>query len=110
MPSGSDPGTLVLLVTVPDADTGKTLARQLVDERLAACVNIVEGITSIYRWEGAVEEAQEVLLILKTTVDRYDALESAIRSRHPYDVPEIVALPITAGLDKYLAWLRSSVE
>ena len=110
MPSGSEPGTLVLLVTVPDADTGKTLARHVVGERLAACVNIVEGITSIYRWEGAVEEAGEVLLIMKTTADRYEALESAIRSRHPYDVPEILAIPVAAGLDQYLSWLRSSVE
>jgi periplasmic divalent cation tolerance protein len=95
MPSGSETsGAIVVLVTVPDAETARNLARQLVHERLAACVNIIPGITSIYRWEGAVEETGEVLLVMKTTADRYEALESAIRSRHPYDVPEILALPV----------------
>ncbi len=97
----------VVLVTAPDEETGRRLARLVVDRRLAACVNLVPGISSTYRWEGAVREDTEVLLLVKTLPDRLAALESALRAAHPYDVPEIVALPSLATHGPYLAWVRT---
>lgn len=107
---GPQPAAFVVLVTVPSNDEGRDLAHFLIDARLAACVSIVPGLTSIYRWEGKVDENAEALLIIKTTPDRYHALEEAIRRQHRYDVPEILAVPVIAGLDAYLKWLVSSVE
>jgi periplasmic divalent cation tolerance protein len=95
---------------VGSREEASSIARSLVEARLAACVNVLPGITSIYRWEGAVEESPECLLIVKSTRERYPELEAAIRSLHSYDIPEIVALPLVAGLEPYLAWLTESVE
>ncbi len=96
----------VVLVTAPDGETGRRLARLLVDRRLAACVNVVPGLVSVYRWEGKVQQDDEVLLVVKTAPGRLAELETAIAEAHPYDVPEIVALPTLATHGPYLAWAR----
>ena len=96
----------IVLVTAPDRDTALRLARGLVAERLAACVNVVPGATSVYRWEGEVHEDGEVLLVIKASPRRLDELERRIRAAHPYDVPEIVAIPTLATHGPYLDWAR----
>ncbi len=100
---------LVVLVTGPDRDTMERLARTLVEERLAACVNLLGGLRSIYRWEGSVEEADEVLAIVKTTRGGLNALAERVRELHPYDVPEVLALPVEGGSEAYLDWVSESV-
>ncbi|MEK9501789.1 divalent-cation tolerance protein CutA [Gaopeijia maritima] len=105
--SGSVDDPRVILVTAPDRDTAHELARTLVGERLVACANLLPGVRSVYRWEGAVEEADEVLLLLKTRADRVDTLRRRVVSIHPYDVPEFVVLPVEGGLDRYLDWIRT---
>lgn len=101
---------LLVLSTCPDADSGQRLARSLVEGRLAACVNLVGPVTSVYRWRDAIETAGEMLLVIKTTADRYPALEEGLRAAHPYEVPEIVAVPVQHGLNDYLEWVRSCTE
>lgn len=96
---------LLVLTNCPDADCAEAIAAALVEAGLAACVNILAPARSVYRWQGAVERADEVPLLIKTTAARYAALEAAIRARHPYELPEIVALPIDRGLPAYLRWL-----
>ncbi|MDB5839083.1 MAG: divalent-cation tolerance protein CutA [Herminiimonas sp.] len=96
---------LLVLSNVPDASVAQDLARHVVALRLAACVNILPGVQSIYQWQGKVEVADEVTLFIKTTTALYPELEAAIKARHPYDVPEIIALPIVDGLPAYLAWI-----
>ena len=95
----------LVITNCPDEETANRIALAVVEAQLAACVNILPRVQSIYRWPGAVESAVEVPLLIKTTAAAYPALEAAIRERHPYDVPEIIALPITAGLPAYLNWL-----
>lgn len=102
--------TLLVLTNCPDEATANAIALALVEEKFAACVNILPRVQSIYRWQGAVESAVEVPLLIKTTAAAYPALEAAIRERHPYDVPEIIALPITAGLPAYLNWLAAETR
>lgn len=97
--------TLVVLVNAPDQATAELLARGVVEQRLAACVNLLPAVRSVYQWQGAVEEATEVPLLIKTTQARYAELEAQIKAVHPYQVPEIIALPIVAGLPAYLGWL-----
>jgi periplasmic divalent cation tolerance protein len=99
----------VVLVTAPSPEVATALGRALVDERLAACVNVVPGLTSIYRWQGQREEASECLLVIKTDAARYAALERRVLELHPYSVPEILALPVDAGAPAYVEWLRESV-
>jgi periplasmic divalent cation tolerance protein len=96
---------LLVLTNLPDAASARSLAEHVVAERLAACVNILAPCHSVYRWQGKVEQAEEVPLLIKTSADCYAALEAAIRARHPYELPEIVAVPISHGLPDYLAWL-----
>jgi periplasmic divalent cation tolerance protein len=96
---------LVVLTNLPDREAALALARSLVQERLAACVNVLAECTSIYRWEGAVETAQEVPVLIKVPGDRYAQLEQAIRRLHPYELPEIVAVSASAGLPEYLQWV-----
>jgi periplasmic divalent cation tolerance protein len=103
-------GHLVVLCTVGKAEQAEAIARALVEERLAACVNVVPTVVSIYRWKGAVERDEERLLVIKTRAERFEALRQAIVARHPYEVPEIVALPLVAGHAPYLAWLDESVS
>lgn len=101
---------LIVLCTCPDQDTAQRLAAGLVELRLAACVNVLPGIRSFYRWEGRLEQAEEVQLILKTRQDRYPAVEQFIQQQHPYEVPEIIACSVTAGLPAYLKWLEDACE
>lgn len=97
-----------VFVTVAEAAQAERLAQSLVEARLAGCVQVIGPIRSVYRWEGAVETAQEWLCLIKTRADLYPALEQAIRAQHPYEVPEILAVPVSAGLEAYLAWLSAS--
>jgi periplasmic divalent cation tolerance protein len=89
--------------------TAEDLAKRLVASRLAACVNILPGLTSVYEWKGAVERDSELLLLAKTTEARYPALEQALRRDHPYELPEIICVPIVAGLSGYLQWIEDGV-
>lgn len=98
---------LLALCTCPDPDVAGRLAAALVEERLAACVNILGGVQSVYRWQGRTERAKEVLLLIKTTADRFDALRDRLAALHPYEVPEIIATQIAAGLPAYLEWIRA---
>jgi periplasmic divalent cation tolerance protein len=98
---------LLVLTNLPDAASARTLADALVTGRLAACVNILTPCRSVYRWQGQIETAEEVPVLIKTTTERYAALETAIRQHHPYELPEIVAVPITRGLPDYLAWVTN---
>jgi len=107
----SQPATgdiLVVLTTWPDIETARAAARTLVEEQLAACGNLVPGIESIYRWQGRIETSAEVIVIFKTVATSYARLEARLRELHPYEVPEIVAVPVLAGLPEYLNWVKSS--
>jgi periplasmic divalent cation tolerance protein len=99
---------LLVLCTFPDPDTAARIARQLVDQKCAACANLLPAVESIYWWEGKVENAQETLVLFKTSRASYPALEATLRELHPYDVPEIIALPIEQGLPKYLSWVSEN--
>jgi periplasmic divalent cation tolerance protein len=96
-----------VLTNLPDHEAAAALARALVERRLAACVNVLGAATSIYRWRGGVEKAQEVPLLIKTSAPLYARLEAAIRELHPYELPEIIAVPIERGLPEYLEWVLS---
>ena len=98
---------VILVVTnLPDSESAFNLARQLVDLRLAACVNVLPAVASFYEWEGKLEQATEHTLVAKTVRARYDELERAILERHPYSLPEIVAVDVTEGLPAYLQWVE----
>jgi periplasmic divalent cation tolerance protein len=101
---------VVVLVTAANADEAGKIGRTLVEERLAACANVVGPIRSIYRWEGTVEDASEHLLLIKARAADFDALAARVRSVHAYDVPEIIALPLRAGSEAYLGWLADATE
>jgi len=101
---------LVVLVTFPDAETARRIVTTLVEERVAACGNLVPNVESIYRWQGAVETASEVIVLLKTENSRYAALETRLKELHPYEVPECLALNVTKGSLTYLRWLNESVN
>jgi periplasmic divalent cation tolerance protein len=98
---------VAVLVSAPDAETARRIGRALVEERLAACVNVVPGVSSIYRWRGAVEEAAEVLLVVKTRAARADALAARVQALHPYELPEVVVLPVRGGSRAYLQWVAA---
>ncbi|MBI4985064.1 MAG: divalent-cation tolerance protein CutA [Rhodocyclales bacterium] len=102
--------TLLVLTTLPDAETARALAERLVERRLAACVNILAPCRSVYRWQGRIEDATEVPLLIKTSAARYAALEAALRAEHPYELPEIVAVPLAGGLPEYLAWVAAETS
>ena len=99
-------GKLIVFVTCGSAGEAESIARSVVEERLAACVNVLPGVKSCYVWEGKLTWSEEVLLLIKTTDARFAALESRIRELHSYDVPEIVAVPIEVGFEKYLQWVE----
>lgn len=101
---------LLVLTTMPDVATARPLAQGLLAEALAACINIVPGMTSLYVWEGQTCEAGECLLLIKTRRERYPQLEAWLRNRHPYQVPEIIAIPIAGGLADYLGWIDKSAQ
>ena len=102
--------TLVVLSTFGSAEEARKIARVLVEERLAACANVLPGVESIYRWQGAVETAAEVLVMFKTNIDRYYRLEARLRELHSYEVPEIIALPVQVGSLPYLRWVDESCQ
>lgn len=103
------PAPYVVLCTVPDAATGDALARSLVEAKLAACVNRVPGLVSIYRWEGETREDREELLVVKTDEDRLSRVVAAIEAEHPYDCPEALAIPVAGGSLPYLNWIGTSL-
>ena len=102
--------TLVVLTNLPDRGAAEKLARELVERRLAACVNVLAECTSVYRWKGAVESAAEVPVLIKTRAALYADLEAAIVELHPYELPEIIALPVLRGLAEYLDWVGSETS
>lgn len=97
----------LVLCTCPDRESAETLAGGLVQADLAACVNIVPGLVSVYRWQDKVEQDAELLLLIKTTAPRLPELTAYIEQHHPYDVPEVIAAPVVAGLESYLDWVRT---
>jgi periplasmic divalent cation tolerance protein len=97
---------IAVLTNLPDSESAFNLARELVHLRLAACVNVLPPATSFYRWQGKLEQATEIALLIKSTRERYEELERAIRERHPYDIPEIVAWPLDQGSRDYLEWVE----
>jgi periplasmic divalent cation tolerance protein len=99
---------ILVFTTWPDADAARAAARVLVEEKLAACANIIPQVESLYRWEGKVETASELLMILKSTIGRYPQLETRIKALHSYEVPEIVSHRVTDGLPAYLRWVEAS--
>lgn len=101
---------IVVLSTCADEKEAEKIARALLDERLAACINVVSGVRSLYRWKGAVEGASECLLLIKSSRELFPALSAAIRKAHSYEVPEVLALPVVEGADNYLSWLDGSLR
>lgn len=101
---------LVVFTTLPDAQSARALAGTLVAERLAACVTVLPAAQSVYRWQNSIEHATETPLMIKTTAAHYAAVEAALRARHPYATPEIIALPVTHGLPDYLAWVDAATQ
>eukprot|EP00899_Mesostigma_viride_P016253 jgi/Mesvir1/24629/Mv21937-RA.1 len=109
-PFSGSPDYLVLYVTVPSKEVGKSLASGLVQEKLAACVNIIPGIESVYWWQDKVQSDAELLLMVKTAADKVSDLTAYVCKHHPYDTPEVIAVPIVAGSAKYLRWIDDSVH
>ncbi len=101
---------LLVLTNLPDAESAAKVSRRLVEKRAAACVNQLAPCTSTYRWKGNVEEASEVPLLIKTTKDAYSRMEAVIREAHPYELPEIIAIPVEAGLPAYLGWVNDETQ
>jgi len=99
---------LLALSTFPDAEIARRISNQLVSERLAACANILPSVESIYRWRGKIESANETLVFFKVSGDRQSAFQDRLRSVHPYDVPEIIFLPVASGLPEYLQWVKEN--
>jgi len=102
--------TLLVLTNLPDRAAAEKLADMLIDKRLAACCNILAPCRSVYRWKGAVQHDEEHPMLIKTTVERYPEMEKALRAGHPYELPEIVAVPIEHGLPAYLAWVAAETK
>jgi periplasmic divalent cation tolerance protein len=102
--------TVIVLTALGAPRDAERIARALVDERLAACVNVVPGVVSIYRWKGAVEQETELLLVIKTVAERVDALKARLLELHPYELPEVVVIPIGGGHGAYLEWIAQQVR
>lgn len=100
----------IVFCTVPDIEVGSRLAEALVEEGLAACVNLLPGLTSIYRWEDKLQKDSEALLLIKSRADRFGQIAERIRQLHPYELPEIVAVPLSEGLPEYLDWIDRAVD
>ena len=103
------PAAVMVLTTLPADADGAAFARTLVEERLAACVNVLPVMTSVYRWKGGIEQDREQQVVIKTVAARVDALEARVRALHPYDVPEFLVIPVREGSADYLAWVAESV-
>jgi periplasmic divalent cation tolerance protein len=101
---------IVVYITVPSQEVGQQIAAALLDDRLVACVNMLPEITSIYHWQGTVSQDSELLLIAKTRADLFDRLQDAVKQLHPYQVPEVVAMPIVMGSSEYLAWIDAETS
>jgi periplasmic divalent cation tolerance protein len=101
---------LLVLSTCPGSITAKQIANAVVTSNLAACVQTIAGVHSVFRWLNRTESADEYLLLMKTTTEKYHALEAKIRAMHPYELPEIIAIPISAGFDQYLDWIDNSTQ
>jgi periplasmic divalent cation tolerance protein len=101
--------TRVVFISIPREEASR-FARELVEQQLAACVNIIPKIESFYRWEGKVLTDAEALLIVKTSLSKFSALEEYVMENHPYELPELIAMPITEGLNEYLSWVRRETE
>ncbi len=101
---------IVVYITTPDLDTAKKLADTLVENKLAACVNITQKVHSVYYWQGNIEREDEFLLIIKTREDRFTKLEETVKEIHPYTVPEIIAIPVVRGSQDYLNWIDETLE
>lgn len=104
------PNQSVVFCTCPDSESAERLGRMLVEEHLAGCVNVVPGLTSIYMWQGSLRREPECLLLIKTSTDRFEDLQDRLRALHPYELPEIIALPISQGDPDYLAWLTENTR
>ena len=102
--------TLLVLTNLPDRAAAERLADRLIESRVAACINILAPCRSVFRWKGAVQHDEEHPVLIKTSAERYDALEQAIRSGHPYELPEIIAVPVERGLPAYLAWVAEETS
>lgn len=102
--------TIVILTTCPNRSTAESIARLLVEQRYAACVNVIDAIQSIYCWKDKIESDEETMLVIKTTKQRYGDIESTIQSNHPYDIPEVIALDIEKGAHSYLSWITQSTK
>lgn len=107
-PTGAEP--LLVITTVAEETMAGAIAREAVEQRLAACVHVLPAGHSVYRWQQRVEDAREHMLLLKTTAERYPSLEAWLMTRHPYETPEIIALPIAAGLPAYIDWIRQCTQ
>lgn len=101
---------LLVITNLPDRDSAQRLARLLLDRRLAACVNILAPCDSVYRWRGEIQRETEHPLLIKTAADRYTELEASIRANHPYELPEIIAVPIARALPVYLNWIETETR
>jgi periplasmic divalent cation tolerance protein len=107
----STPSTVILvLTTLPERAAAEALARELLAARLAACIQIGAAVQSLYHWRGEIETASEIPVAIKTRVELYARVEAAVRARHPYELPEIVAVPITHGLPAYVEWIAAETE
>jgi periplasmic divalent cation tolerance protein len=102
--------TLLVITNLPDRASAERLADALIERRVAACVNVMAPCRSVYLWQGSIEHADEHPVFVKTSADRYDALQQAIRDLHPYELPEIIAVRVDAGLPAYLAWVASETR
>jgi len=100
----------IVFITVPNQEVAEKIALALVQERLAACANLIPGITSIYHWAGKLEKSSEWLMIVKTRVENFEDLRKRVVELHPYEVPEIVCFPIELGFNKYLQWIDASID
>lgn len=110
MPRSQESALWAVVTTFPDAEAAEFVTTELVEERLAACANIVPGVTSIYRWEGEIQQDGEVLVVLKTTTTGYVRLRDRLEAMHPYDVPEIMAFPVPEVAEAYRAWVAMEVH
>ncbi|HTB65479.1 MAG TPA: divalent-cation tolerance protein CutA [Steroidobacteraceae bacterium] len=110
LPSFADQPAILVLCTCPDESVALDIARVLVKEGLAGCVNRLPAVTSIYQWQGRVCEESEQLLMIKTIPARYEALEMRLKALHPYEIPEIIAIPVVNGSSPYLAWLSAATD
>lgn len=100
----------LVLTTCPDRDSARRVAAALIENKYAACVNMLPGVASIYQWKGRTEEAEEILLLVKTVGDRYQDVEACILATHPYELPEVIAIRIERGLSSYLGWVSESCQ